>query len=82
MPVTTLNWDPRPWASSANNYSKAPYFIGFSNASVYNSVLACKKWINTNSKSTVKEKIGLIYVWNEYGEGTYLTPTKKWNESN
>lgn len=23
------------------------------------------------------EKIGLIYAWNEYGEGAFLTPTKE-----
>lgn len=79
IPVTTINWDPRPWASSTNNYANAPYFVGFSSTSVYNSVLACKKWIENNSKYTVWEKIGLIYAWNEYGEGAYLTPTKTGN---
>lgn len=77
IPVTTLNWDPRPWANSNNNYSTAPYFKGFSNVSIYNSVLSCKSWIKNNSKNTVKERIGIIYAWNEYGEGAYLTPTKK-----
>ncbi|MFV5702413.1 glycoside hydrolase family 99-like domain-containing protein [Flavobacterium sp. XS2P12] len=77
MPVTTLNWDPRPWANSKNNYSTASYFKGFSGLSAYNSVLSCKNWIKRNSKNTVKEKIGIIYAWNEYGEGAYLTPTKK-----
>lgn len=77
IPVVTLNWDPRPWANAKNKYSTAPYFKGFSSLSVYNSVLGCKKWIKNNSKNTVKEKIGIIYAWNEYGEGAYLTPTKK-----
>jgi hypothetical protein len=77
IPVTTLNWDPRPWANSKNNYSTAPYFKGFSSLSTYNSVLSCKNWIKMNSKNTVKERIGIIYAWNEYGEGAYLTPTKK-----
>ncbi|MEN2413832.1 glycoside hydrolase family 99-like domain-containing protein [Flavobacterium mesophilum] len=76
IPVATLNWDPRPWASTNKSYSDSPYFAGFSENSVYNSVLACKKWLETNSNNTVKEKIGFIYAWNEYGEGAYLTPTK------
>lgn len=76
IPVTTLNWDPRPWANSNNKYDKAPYFIGFSDESVYNSVQACKNWILNNSANTVKERIGIIYAWNEYGEGAYLTPAK------
>lgn len=76
IPVTTLNWDPRPWANATNKYDTAPYFIGFSGNSVFNSVKACKNWILANSNNSVKEKIGLIYAWNEYGEGAYLTPTK------
>ena len=76
IPVTTLNWDPRPWATTENNYANEPYFIGLSANSVSNSVKACKNWILANSNNSVKEKIGLIYAWNEYGEGAYLTPTK------
>lgn len=76
IPTTTLNWDPRPWANDVNKYAIAPYYKGFSSTTVYNSVLACKNWIEKNSKNTVRDKIGLIYAWNEYGEGAYLTPTK------
>lgn len=76
IPVSTINWDPRPWANDTNKYATAPYFKGFSNISIYNSVFACKKWILANTEKTAKEKIGIIYAWNEYGEGAYLTPTK------
>ncbi|MRX68171.1 hypothetical protein GJU42_09400 [Flavobacterium resistens] len=76
IPVVTLNWDPRPWASTSKGYSDSPYFTGFSENSIYNSVFACKNWLQVNSNSTMKEKIGFIYAWNEYGEGAYLTPTK------
>lgn len=76
IPVVTLNWDPRPWASTSKDYASSPYFTGFSESSIYNSILACKKWLETNSNNTFKEKIGFIYAWNEYGEGAYLTPTK------
>lgn len=76
IPVATLNWDPRPWANNGNDYAKAKYYIGFSPETVKKSVFNCVQWINKNTIGTKSEKIGLLYAWNEYGEGAYLTPTK------
>ncbi len=76
IPVSTLNWDPRPWASSSNNYATAPYLTGFSAKSVFRSVQNGITWLNKNSSSTVPERILLLYAWNENGEGAYLTPCK------
>lgn len=77
IPTITLNWDPRPWADRSNKYDSKPYYKGFSNRTVYRSVLNCNKWMTDNKKSTLQENIALIYAWNENGEGAYLTPTKK-----
>ncbi|WP_254412304.1 glycoside hydrolase family 99-like domain-containing protein [Dyadobacter diqingensis] len=76
IPTTTLNWDPRPWASSSNRYAKDPYYIGVSPTTVYNSITNCINWLNINSKNTTIEKIAFVYAWNENGEGAYLTPSK------
>ena len=76
IPVATLNWDPRPWANNGNDYGKAHYYIGFSPKTVQKSVFNCVQWINKNPIGTKSEKIVLLYAWNEYGEGAYLTPTK------
>lgn len=76
IPVTTLNWDPRPWANRSNNYSTRPYYVGFSPESIYQSVLQCEEWIHHNPEKITKEKLAILYAWNEYGEGAYLTPTK------
>lgn len=76
IPVSTLNWDPRPWANKSNRYSTSPYYKGYSKQSVYNSVKGCADWLQKNTSNTTPEKIGLLYAWNEYGEGAYLTPTK------
>lgn len=75
IPVSTLNWDPRPWATAKNNYAKAPYFSGYSPASVYTSVEACISWIKQHPQNTTRDKVGLLYAWNEYGEGGWLTPS-------
>jgi hypothetical protein len=77
IPVATLNWDPRPWAAPKNYYSTSPRFVGYSASSVYQSVKTLKTWLNENDTYTSKEKIGLLYAWNEYGEGAWLTPSKK-----
>ncbi|MBB6002422.1 glycoside hydrolase family 99-like domain-containing protein [Arcicella rosea] len=76
IPVSTLNWDPRPWANTYNNYAKEPYYVGFSPESVFRSVKNCVSWIKENTRNATKEKIAILYAWNENGEGAWLTPGK------
>jgi hypothetical protein len=73
IPPITLNWDPRPWANSSNKYATAPYFVGFSSESVYRSIKAYIEWA---SKRPNDSRVAILYAWNEYGEGAYLTPAK------
>lgn len=72
----TLNWDPRPWSSGTNIYSKSPRYYGFSSLSTYSAVMEARVWLRDNSKATFEPKIAFLYAWNEYGEGAYLTPSK------
>jgi hypothetical protein len=76
IPVATLNWDPRPWANGTNFYSKSVRYTGFDSSSVYHSILALRDWINRNRSSTAPEHVALLYAWNEYGEGAWLTPSE------
>lgn len=75
IPVSTLSWDPRPWAGPGNNYETAPYFVGYSENSVYKSVFGMGQWMDANPTKLVSERLSLVYAWNENGEGAYLTPT-------
>lgn len=75
VPAITLNWDPRPWAGPTNHYKTDPYYTGYSPESVFASVSHVKKWIFRNNKMCLSDKLSMIYAWNEYGEGAYLTPT-------
>lgn len=75
IPAVTLNWDQRPWDNP--DVKKSPRFSGFSGQSVSQSVVNSRRWIKTNASKTTTEKIVLLYAWNEYGEGAWLTPTKK-----
>jgi hypothetical protein len=76
IPSLTLNWDPRPWANANNSYKTDKYYFGYSPGSVYESVSILKKWVMKNEQFSSQKKIAMIYAWNEYGEGAYLTPTK------
>jgi len=76
IPVATLNWDPRPWANGANFYSKSVRYTGYDSASVYRNIKAVRDWILRNPSSTSSEHVALLYAWNEYGEGAWLTPSE------
>ncbi|MBB5635204.1 hypothetical protein HDE68_001089 [Pedobacter cryoconitis] len=77
IPVSTLNWDPRPWSAPNNKYDTAPYFVGYSEKSVYKSVSGMVSWMGKHAAQITHEKIGILYAWNENGEGAYLTPSVK-----
>jgi hypothetical protein len=76
IPVSTMGWDPRPWSNEKNKYVEKPYFTGFSAKSVQSSVASLIQWMNTHGTALTQERIGLLYAWNENGEGAWLTPGK------
>lgn len=76
IPASTLNWDQRPWADVKKEIADAPRYTGFSAKSVFRSVQSLKKWTLQNPTFTTKERIAMIYAWNEYGEGAWLTPSQ------
>jgi hypothetical protein len=71
VPVTS-GWDKRPWGGSkALNHDDSistPQQFGAH-------ILAAKKVINSNREKTLGHMI--VCCWNEYGEGSYIEPTKK-----
>jgi hypothetical protein len=75
IPVVTLNWDPRPWASSNRSYAGSPRYEGFSSTSVFKGIQDARYWLDLNPNSTPPERIIIVYAWNEYGEGAWLTPS-------
>lgn len=78
IPVSTLNWDLRPWSDSADREKR---LVGYGEQSVMHSVGSLKKWLLQNSGFVTKEKIGILYAWNEYGEGGWLTPSLPMKDS-
>lgn len=75
--TATLGWDTRPWANSTNNFDTAPYYTGFSSNSVRESVKEVVNWVRSHAaEQATVEQMAILYAWNEYGEGGYLTPCK------
>lgn len=79
IPVGTLNWDPRPW--KVHEPPNIHYYVGYSENSVYRTISSLYRWIKDNPSHTTKEHVALLYAWNEYGEGGWLTPSKGLRDS-
>jgi hypothetical protein len=77
IPTVTLNWDLRPW----EGLDKTPYYTGYSEASVFRSVRSVSEWLSKNPRMTPGVPIAILYAWNEYGEGAWLTPSEKLKDS-
>ncbi|SMD11615.1 glycoside hydrolase family 99-like domain-containing protein [Pedobacter nyackensis] len=78
IPTITTNWDPRPWPIQ---YKNSPGYTGYSEKSVESSIKAVRKFMDDNPDEITKERFALVYAWNEYGEGAWLTPSKPLKKS-
>lgn len=79
IPTVSVGWDPRPWANKLNEdgiLKNGWYYVNNTPEKFRNSLLRAAEWIEDNPQATVKEKMVMIYAWNELGEGGYLIPTK------
>ncbi len=63
-------WDSRPWSGDAALVRSNPTPEKFSRM-----LSSAKQLMDTNVKIP---KILMIEAWNEFGEGSYIEPTKKW----
>ncbi|MDD2898588.1 MAG: glycoside hydrolase family 99-like domain-containing protein [Desulfuromonadaceae bacterium] len=72
LPMST-GWDRRPWGGS-----KPPSHdnSGSTPESFKAMLTEGKNTIDANPSKTMR--MAIIYAWNEFGEGGYIEPTKKW----
>ena len=77
IPLLTAGWDKRPWENSDRPNSRGWYFPDSSPEQFKNFLTDAIQWMDDNPTKTTKERIVLIYAWNELGEGGYLVPTKE-----
>lgn len=77
IPIITVGWDKRPWEGPKGlGQNEGWYYTGESPEIFRNYLASAIDWMNANPQKTTKEKVVLIYAWNELGEGGYLVPTK------
>jgi hypothetical protein len=80
IPEITVGWDKRPWEDKSGNGqggAKQGWYFPDRTPEQFKSFLTdAIKWMDEHPTQTTKERIVLIYAWNELGEGGYLVPTK------
>lgn len=77
IPVATVGWDRRPWeAPDGFGSGSVPswYFTGNTPVAVENFLLQMRGWMFAHPDQVTKDKLALIYAWNEIGEGGYVVP--------
>lgn len=76
IPLLTCGWDKRPWEDRDRQNQEGWYFPDSDPEQFKNFLTDAIRWMDDNPTKTTKERLVLIYAWNELGEGGYLAPTK------
>jgi len=75
IPAVTLNWDPRPWSYGNALLSKSHWFTGYGASTCEESIRSVRIWLRNHRARNGELQMAVIYAWNEYGEGAWLTPS-------
>lgn len=77
IPEITVGWDKRPWENPTGlNQKQGWYFPDRTPEQFERFLTDASIWMDNHPGETTKERIVLVYAWNELGEGGYLVPTK------
>ena len=77
MPLLNCGWDKRPWEGPRGQGTVEGWYFPDSSPELFgNFIKDAIQWMDDNPTKATKERIILIYAWNENGEGGYLVPTK------
>lgn len=80
IPTVIVGWDKRPWEDASGKGTgggkQGWYYTGRTPAQFKDFLKDAVHWMDEHPEQTVKERLVLIYAWNELGEGGYLVPTK------
>jgi hypothetical protein len=77
VPIVNTGWDARPRMvdpTLAELYNRTPYYTRATPAQIANHLSSAVRWVAEHSKAAQANTI-LIYAWNEFDEGGWLTPT-------
>lgn len=77
IPQLTVGWDKRPWEGPQGlNQVEGWYYPDRTPQQFKKFLEDAITWMDEHPNETTKERIALVYAWNELGEGGYLVPTK------
>jgi len=77
IPLVMAGWDKRPW-EGPDGYGNKPeecYYLNCSPQKFSNLLKDAITWMDNNPTKTTKERIIIIFAWNEFGEGGFIAPT-------
>ena len=80
IPVATSGWDRRPWEGeggySDHGVEVSWYFTGRTPEAFGGLLERMAQWMEANPTQVTKERLALVYAWNEGGEGGWLVPCR------
>ena len=81
IPVATQGWDRRPWeAKNGEGLGKgsgiSQHFSRGTPAEFETYLKRMADWMDANPNQATPDRLGLIYAWNEIGEGGWIVPCK------
>lgn len=80
IPVATVGWDRRPWEAPDGlswNIDPSWYFTGKTPEAFESFMRKMLQWMNENPQQTTKDRLAVLYAWNEIGEGGWLVPCRE-----
>lgn len=77
IPLLTAGWDKRPWEGPDGLDQAEGWYYPDRTPEQFKQFLEdAVQWMKDHPTQTSKERLVLVYAWNELGEGGYLVPTK------
>ena len=74
IPCLMAGWDKRPWEAGSG---KCCWYYTERTPEAFGAhVGAAIEWLDKHPDQTTAERIAVICAWNEFGEGSYIAPTK------
>lgn len=76
MPAMTAGYDMRPWATDHPTLPASDFWYTGVTARLLGSHLSeMIQWTEKHTSEVLGGNLAVIYAWNEYGEGAWLTPS-------
>jgi hypothetical protein len=81
IPCVTAGWDRRPWEAKDGEGLGAgspvsQHFDRGTPGDLKKYMKSLVEWMNANPDKTTKDRLAIVYAWNEIGEGGWLVPCK------